>query len=50
MKLKKFSFKVVEEDNNARLGIISTHRGNIETPVFMPVGTQGTVKLSLIHI
>ena len=49
MKLKKFSFKVVEEDNNARLGIISTHRGNIETPVFMPVGTQATVKGAFIN-
>ena len=49
MKLKKFSFKVVEEDNNARLGLISTHRGNIETPVFMPVGTQATVKGAFIN-
>jgi len=49
MKLKKFSFKVVEEDNNARLGLISTHRGNIETPVFMPVGTQATVKGTFIN-
>ena len=29
---------------NARTGIIETSRGRIETPVFMPVGTQGTVK------
>tara|TARA_Y100000748_G_scaffold263000_1_gene231844 strand:- start:92 stop:1204 length:1113 start_codon:yes stop_codon:yes gene_type:complete len=49
MKLKKFSFKVIEEDNNARLGLISTHRGNIETPVFMPVGTQATVKGAFIN-
>ena len=49
MKLRKFTFKVVEEDNNARLGLISTHRGNIETPVFMPVGTQATVKGAFIN-
>ena len=44
MTLKKFSFNVEEKDNQARLGIIKTHRGNIHTPVFMPVGTQATVK------
>tara|TARA_B100001079_G_C16366637_1_gene495453 strand:- start:43 stop:1155 length:1113 start_codon:yes stop_codon:yes gene_type:complete len=44
MALKKFSFNVDEKDNQARLGIIKTHRGNIRTPVFMPVGTQATIK------
>ena len=44
MTLKKFSFNVEEKDNQARLGVIKTHRGNIHTPVFMPVGTQATVK------
>ena len=44
MALKKFSFNVEEKDNQARLGLIKTHRGNIHTPVFMPVGTQATVK------
>ncbi len=44
MTLKKFSFNVEEKDNKARLGLIKTHRGNIHTPVFMPVGTQATVK------
>ncbi len=44
MTLKKFSFNVEEKDKHARLGIIRTHRGNIHTPVFMPVGTQATVK------
>ena len=44
MTLKKFSFNVAEKDNQARLGLIETHRGNIHTPVFMPVGTQATVK------
>jgi len=41
---EKFSFKVVKENNDARLGVINTFRGKIDTPVFMPVGTQGTVK------
>jgi len=49
MALKKFSFNVIKNDNNARLGLIETHRGNINTPVFMPVGTQATVKGSFIE-
>ena len=32
----------------ARLGQIQTHRGNIDTPAFMPVGTQGTIKGAFI--
>ena len=44
MTLKKFTFNVQHKDNQARLGLIQTHRGNIDTPVFMPVGTQATVK------
>ena len=48
MALKKFSFNVEEKDNQARLGLIKTHRGNIHTPVFMPVGTQATVKGAFI--
>ena len=51
MALKKFTFNVAKNDGYARLGKITTHRGPIDTPAFMPVGTQGTVKgLSLIHI
>ena len=42
--LKKFNFNVLESEEHARLGIIQTHRGNIQTPTFMPVGTQATVK------
>lgn len=30
--------------NNARAGMIFTHHGVIETPIFMPVGTRGSVK------
>ena len=44
MALKKFSFNVLTNDKNSRRGLIKTHRGNINTPAFMPVGTQGTVK------
>ena len=43
-----FEFKVLKEinetNNRARLGIIKTEHGVVETPVFMPVGTQGTIK------
>ena len=48
MALKNFAFKVFNEDNFARLGVIETHRGNIQTPAFMPVGTQATVKACTI--
>ncbi len=48
MALKKFAFKVFNTDKYARLGLIETHRGNIETPAFMPVGTQATVKACTI--
>ena len=41
---KKFSFELIAQDDKARLGKISTPRGIIDTPAFMPVGTQGTVK------
>ncbi len=44
MKKKDFSFKIILKSNKARLGKISTSRGNIDTPAFMPVGTLGTVK------
>ena len=42
--LKKFNFNVLESEGHARLGVIQTNRGNIQTPAFMPVGTQATVK------
>ena len=44
MKKDEFSFELIAQDDNARLGRISTPKGKIDTPVFMPVGTQGTVK------
>ncbi len=40
----KFSFELLTQNENARLGKINTPRGIINTPAFMPVGTQGTVK------
>jgi len=49
MTLKKFKFSVKKVDNHSRLGLIETHRGNINTPTFMPVGTQGTVKAAFIN-
>ncbi len=48
MALKDFAFKVLQKDKYARCGIIETHRGNIQTPAFMPVGTQATVKACTI--
>ena len=48
MALKNFKFNVIESDKFARVGVIETHRGNIQTPAFMPVGTQATVKACLI--
>ncbi len=39
-----FSFELITQDDKARLGKIHTHRGIVNTPAFMPVGTQGTVK------
>ena len=48
MALKKFAFKVLNKDKFARRGVIETHRGKINTPVFMPVGTQATVKACTI--
>ena len=37
-------FSVLSTDGVARAGILKTDRGSIHTPVFMPVGTVGTVK------
>ena len=44
MKNNEFSFELITQNDNARLGRISTPKGKIDTPAFMPVGTQGTVK------
>jgi queuine tRNA-ribosyltransferase len=42
--MKPIDWKVTAQEGNARTGILRTRRSVIETPVFMPVGTQGTVK------
>ena len=44
MSLSEFSFELIAQSDKARVGKISTPRGTIDTPAFMPVGTQGTVK------
>ena len=49
MALKKFSFNVIQKQKYARCGVIKTHRGNINTPAFMPVGTQATVKATFLN-
>jgi len=49
MSSEKFSFKLLKENADARLGKISTPRGIIDTPTFMPVGTQATVKSVFIE-
>jgi queuine tRNA-ribosyltransferase len=38
------SFTLHATDSRARAGLLATPRGSVETPVFMPVGTQATVK------
>ena len=40
----EFSFELIAQNDEARLGLLKTSRGIIKTPAFMPVGTQGTVK------
>src|SRR5688572_14984575 len=41
---RPIDFKVTAQDGEARTGTITTRRSIIETPVFMPVGTQGAIK------
>ncbi|MEN8767706.1 MAG: tRNA guanosine(34) transglycosylase Tgt, partial [Polaribacter sp.] len=40
----KFDLKTTDPKSKARAGVITTDHGTIETPIFMPVGTLGTVK------
>jgi len=44
MPSKEFTFELITQNDKARLGKITTSKGIIDTPAFMPVGTQGTVK------
>lgn len=39
-----FKFDIVAQAGSSRLGVVSTGRGTIKTPAFMPVGTLATVK------
>jgi queuine tRNA-ribosyltransferase len=39
-----FAFRIDARDGAARAGVFETPHGPVETPVFMPVGTQGTIK------
>jgi queuine tRNA-ribosyltransferase len=39
-----FSYDIIATQGQARAGVFSTPHGNLETPVFAPVGTQATVK------
>src|SRR5712691_9639001 len=39
-----FAFRVTHIDGRARRGVMTTPHGVVETPAFMPVGTQGAVK------
>ena len=45
--MSDFTFTVHATDGAARAGVISTVRGEIRTPTFMPLGTGGTVKAML---
>ena len=40
----KFSVLAIDKATSARLGRITTDHGTIDTPIFMPVGTVGSVK------
>ncbi len=40
----QFELKGKDKNSKARAGIITTDHGKIETPIFMPVGTVGSVK------
>lgn len=39
-----FELQYADDQSSARAGLITTDHGQIETPIFMPVGTQGAVK------
>lgn len=39
-----FELQYIDDQSSARAGLITTDHGQIETPIFMPVGTQGAVK------
>jgi len=49
MSKEKFSFDVLKEDGLTRVGKINTHRGQVDTPTFMIVGTLGTIKSAFME-
>ncbi|MFH1335050.1 MAG: tRNA-guanine transglycosylase, partial [Candidatus Zixiibacteriota bacterium] len=44
--MNNFEYKIIKKDKhtNARVGVMETPHGEVNTPVFMPVGTQASVK------
>src|SRR5688572_23406070 len=44
----RLAFRVTHVDALARCGVLTTAHGDVETPAFMPVGTQGAVK-GVVH-
>ncbi|SHL23098.1 tRNA-guanine transglycosylase [Chishuiella changwenlii] len=44
LRIMKFSIDKKDEFSKARAGVVETDHGTIQTPIFMPVGTVGTVK------
>ncbi|MGM0442638.1 MAG: tRNA guanosine(34) transglycosylase Tgt [Fibrobacterota bacterium] len=46
---KNFDYTLQKKDGAARAGVFTTAHGAVETPVFMPVGTQATVKTLSPH-
>ncbi|HAS41012.1 MAG TPA: tRNA guanosine(34) transglycosylase Tgt, partial [Microscillaceae bacterium] len=40
----KFKLQATDTESSARAGEVTTAHGQIQTPIFMPVGTAGTVK------
>jgi queuine tRNA-ribosyltransferase len=40
----QFKLEKTDEQTKARTGLITTDHGQIQTPIFMPVGTVGSVK------
>lgn len=47
--MRKFQFSLSGTSSRARRGVVSTPKGDIQTPAFMPVGTAGTVKALYPH-
>jgi len=45
----KFTLQAQDTASRARAGVLETAHGDIQTPIFMPVGTAGTVKAVHMH-